>query len=312
MGIVFMGYQTWGLVSLEALLEAGHEVPLVITHPETLDRSTASFADSVEDLAASLAIPVLRTSRSDGEEMLSQVRAARADLIVSSNWRRVIPSGVLSAARLGGVNVHRSLLPKYGGFSPVNWAVACGETETGVTVHRLDPGLDEGPILGQARVSIAEGDTATAVFHKCNAVIGSLLPQVVSQLLDGTCVPMPQPLDEHTFFHKRTLRDNQIDWSASARTIYDLIRAQSDPFANAYTRHQGERLFIKSAKLGASRFRGNPGRLVARVGTDVVVVCGGAACEPTFALRIERVQREGGEPLPAGEYFTNLDDRLGE
>lgn len=312
MSLVFMGFQTWGLVSLESLVDAGHSVALVVTHPASFERDTASFADSVEDYAAARGIPVMTATSSGGDELLARVRKAGADLIVSSNWRRLIPPRVLAATRLGGVNVHRSLLPKYGGFSPLNWAVARGEAETGVTVHRLDPGLDEGPILGQGRVPIGPDDTATDVFHRSNGVIASLLPRVVAEVLDGSAAPAPQDQAGATFFHRRTLRDNQIDWKSPARATYDLIRAQSDPFANAYTFHEGRRLFVKSARLGDPRYRGNPGRLVARDGTGVVVICGGGEREPTCSIRIGEVRPEGGEALPAGDYFRSLDHRLGD
>lgn len=312
MSLVFMGFQTWGLASLRSLVDAGHAVALVVTHPDGFERETASFRDSVEGFAASRGIPVMVTTTSGGDELLSKVREAGADLIVSSNWRRLIPPPVLAATRFGGVNVHRSLLPKYGGFSPLNWAVARGEAETGVTVHRLDPGLDEGPVLGQGRVAIGPDDTATDVFHRSNEVIATLLPRVVAGVLEGRAAPAAQDPDGATFFHRRTLRDNQIDWKSPAAATYNLIRAQSDPFVNAYTYHEGRRLFVKSARLGDPKYRGNPGRLVARDGDGVIVICGGGEGETTYSIRIGAVRPETGEAVAAGCYFKSLDHRLGD
>ncbi len=311
MSIVFMGYQTWGLVSLKCLVEAGYEITLVATHPNSLDRSTASYAESVADFASELGIPTMVTSRGECAELVSAMQGIQPDLVVSSNWRRVIPAAISECARLGAINVHRSLLPQYGGFSPINWAIARGESETGVTVHRVSEELDAGEIFAQERIEIGCDDTAAEIFSKSNDVIMKILPSVVSGIMAGTLRGKPQDLEQATFYHKRLPRDNKIRWEMTAREVHNLIRAQSDPFPNAFTSHRRRRLYVKSSLLGPAKFRGYPGRLIARLGQGVVVLCGGGAGESTYSIVLTRVQYEGDSVRAATEVFSTLDTCLG-
>nr|HRC86506.1 formyltransferase family protein [Thermoanaerobaculia bacterium] len=161
MNVAFLGFQTWGKVTLEALLACGrHRVSLVLTHSQSNHPYETIWACSVANLAEAAGIP-LATGRSTQEPELRELLArAEADVLVCSDWRTWVAPEVLALARHGGVNVHDALLPRYGGFAPINWAVARGEMETGVTAHRMSADLDLGDILVQRRVPIGLEDTA--------------------------------------------------------------------------------------------------------------------------------------------------------
>ena len=236
-----------------------------------------------------------------------------ADLLVSSNWRRHIPEIILEGFKHGGINVHRSLLPQYGGVAPINWAIACGETSSGVTIHLISGEFDQGDIILQREYSIGPDETATEIFHKTTPLVQQMVSKVLSQIEEGTTVPVKQNPKQGSFFHKRLERDLQIDWTKPNTEVYNLIRAQSDPFANAFSYLNGNRVNIKSASLPKKCFRGTPGRLFMR-STDpdgVVVVCGmGERMNQGLILHL--VQEEGGLTTNAnklfrtmGQYFAN-------
>ncbi len=165
MKLVLFGYQTWGHRLLEALLDSRHEVVLVVTHPPGDDAYTTIWSDSVQELAEQHAVPVLVKNQPD-EEAVRRVREADADVLVACSWRTWIPPEIFKAPRLGTLNVHDSLLPKYAGFAPLVWALINGETEVGITAHVMDDELDRGDIILQERVAVAPTDTTADLFHK--------------------------------------------------------------------------------------------------------------------------------------------------
>jgi methionyl-tRNA formyltransferase len=310
MRIVFMGSQTWGLISLEAALASGHEVALVVTHPEPTEAYALHFNDSVAEFATAKGLP-LAVAKTTTPRVLDQIRAAQAGVILSSNWRRRLPDDALAAAKHGGINVHRSLLPRFCGFAPINWAVACGATETGVTIHRMVNDFDLGDIVAQEAFPIGPTETATEVFHKTNPVVRRLVPAALDRLAAGETSFLKQDPAEAEFFHARSEAELRIDWQRPRREIYNLVRAQSDPFLNAFTTFKGTRLWIKTAALPERRYRGTPGRLFERVeGAGVVALCGRDAVEGQ-GIVLGDVMLEGQPPCRSGELFTRLDVYLG-
>lgn len=312
MRVVFMGFQTWGLVTLQAVQQAGHDIGLVVTHPEPTDEYTQHFNDSVAEYARGTGLP-LAIAPTVTPEIIKQISELQPDLIVSSNWRRRLPSTVLDSTSLGGINVHRSLLPRYAGVAPINWAIANGEMETGVTVHLMTEAFDLGDIVLQERLPIGHTETATDVFHKTTPVIQRLLPKALAQLDNGTATLIPQDPQQVEFFHPRGERELRIDWSKPATAVYNLIRAQSDPFANAFTVFEGHKLQVKTASLPARRSRGTPGRICERVSPDgVLVLCGEGFGLSGQGLVLHTLQAEGQPPCNATEFFRHLGCYLGD
>lgn len=311
MRVVFMGYQTWGRVTLEAVLREGHEVPLVVTHPCSEHEYETIWADSVRGLAEARGIPVIECRRACPERIGEAVRRAGADVILSSDWRTWVHPSVYGIPRHGALNIHDALLPRYAGFAPLNWAILNGETETGVTVHWMNEHFDLGDILLQERVPIGPDDTATDLFQRTIPLFDTLAVRALELLAAGDPPRTPQDPAGATFFHKRCERDSLIDWREPRSRIRNLVRAQSDPYPNAFTFHHGRKLRIKRASLATQTYCGSPGRVFARRPEGVVIVAGADAGGPGQGLVVETVQPEGGEEMPANDYFTRMGDYLG-
>jgi methionyl-tRNA formyltransferase len=312
MRIVFMGFQTWGYVALKALLGSKHCVPLVFTHPESSHPYEAIWNDSVKELAQAHGIPIIEQRYANEESTARIIAEAKPDIIVLSDWRTWLSPQIYAIAEFGTINIHDSLLPKYGGFSPTNWAIINGEMETGVTVHFVEEEIDLGDIILQQKISIAHTDTATDVFHKTLPVISRLTLEAIDLIEYRRVKPIQQDRSQATFFHKRSERDSLIDWRRNSMAIYNLIRAQSDPYPNAYTYYKGKKLRIKKASLPHKCYCGTPGRVFCPEESGIVVVCGPDQANPNQGIILELVQEENGEVIKANHYFDRMGYSLGE
>lgn len=308
MRLVFLGYQPWGTVTLRALLDAGHEVPLVVTHPSADHPYQALWPERVAEIAEKHGIPYLERDVAD-DGVADAIAKARPDVVVASNWRTWIPSGVYADVPHGALNIHDSLLPRYGGLSVINWAVANGERETGVTVHFVADDIDLGDIAVQQSVPIGPDDTATDLLHRTLPLCGELPVRALAQMEAGTLERRPQDREQATFFHRRADIDGLIDWSAPPETVHNLVRAQSDPFPNAYTFHAGRRLRVKRTSMPDRAYGGTPGRVVCRYGDGVVVICG-TGSRPRQGIVVEVVATDDGQPVAAAEHFERLGVQL--
>jgi methionyl-tRNA formyltransferase len=305
--IVMFGYQTWGHRTLQALLGSGHEVALVVTHPKSDHAYERIWSDSVADLAEENGIEVVLRNRPDDEELMSRLKEADPDLIVANNWRTWIPRRIFELPRLGTLNVHDSLLPAYAGFSPLIWALINGEREVGVTAHMMDAELDAGPIVLQRSVAVGARDTSTDLFHKTVELIEPVVHESLERIAAGRTDWMPQDPSKASFFHKRSVEDSRIDWTWPAEDIDRLVRAQSDPYPNAFTFHKGERLRVVAARVSDGRYGGTPGRIFFREGDAVVIVAGAdARFGRSHGLAIERVRTEDGTEYRAADYFRSM------
>ena len=303
--IVFMGYQTWGVRTLAALLDAGHEVSLVVTHPCSDHPYERIWSESVGALAQRQGLPVHECVHVNTTQWIDRCAALEPDLFVLSDWRTWLDPRVYRSARMGGINLHDALLPRYGGFAPLNWAVANGEREVGVTVHQLSDQLDLGDIVLQRAVVVGPDDTATDLFFRTLPLFGTLAVQAVELIMSGRARPVAQDAAAATFFHKRTLRECAIDWQRSAQDIHNLVRAQSAPYPSAFAAYRGKALNVLSTRLATRGYRGTPGRLVCREADGVAVITGGTnAC----AIVLRTVSEPGGAPIAANDYFISLGD----
>lgn len=306
MKVVLFAYQTWGHRLLEALLRSRHEVVLTVTHPPSDDAYETIWTESVQELAERQDIPVLVKSQPD-EETERRVREVAADVLVACNWPTWIPPRIFAAPRLGTLNVHDSLLPKYAGFAPLNWALINGETEVGVTAHVMDEELDRGEIILQERVAVASTDTGGDLFHKTLVLFGPITLSALEHLEHGTGERLPQDRSQASFFHKRSVEDSRIDWTWPAQDIVNLVRAQCDSYPNAFAFHDDERLRIHRASVSPTRSGGTAGRIFARAGDGVIVVCGPQSHRgANHGLVIERVRTDDERELAAGQHFERM------
>lgn len=307
MRVVMMGYQTWGHRTLQALLGSDHQVVCVVTHPPSEHVYEKIWSDSVADLAAQHGVPLLLRNRPDDEELTMELKEAAPDVIVATNWRTWIPPIIFELPRNGTLNVHDSLLPAYAGFAPLNWALINGEKEVGVTTHMMDAELDCGDIVMQRVVPVGPRDTATDLFHKTLELFGPITLESLELIAAGRTEWTKQDSSKASFFHKRSMEDSRIDWNWPADDIANLVRAQSDPYPNAFTFHRGERLSLMSASVSAGCYGGTPGRIFIREGNGVVIVAGGdARYGRNRGLAIERVRTADGKEHQASDYFRTM------
>jgi methionyl-tRNA formyltransferase len=307
MRVVMFGYQTWGHRTLQALLDSEHEVALVVTHPRSDHAYEKIWDDSVADLAEQHGVDVLLRNRPDDEDLVSRLKETEPDVIVATNWRTWIPPQIFTLPRLGTLNVHDSLLPAYAGFAPLIWALINGEKEVGVTAHMMNDELDAGDIVLQRAVPVGPRDTTTDLFHKTLELFGPITVDGLALIASGRTDWATQDRSKASFFHKRSIEDSRIDWSWPAEDLDRLVRAQSDPYPNAFTFHRGQRIRIVSASVSKGRYGGTPGRIFIREGDGVVIVAGADARHGrNHGLVVERVRTEDGTEYPATEYFRTM------
>lgn len=308
MRVVMFGYQTWGYRVLQALLDAPeHQVALVVTHPKSDHAYERIWDDSVADLAAAHGVPVLLRNRPDDEELMTRLKEADPDVIVATNWRTWIPPRVFNLPRHGTLNVHDSLLPSYAGFSPLIWALINGEKEVGVTAHMMTDQLDAGDIVLQRSVAVGDRDTATDLFHQTLAHFGPITVDGLALIAAGRAEWTPQDRTRASFFHKRAEEDSRIDWTWSAEEIDRLVRAQSDPYPNAFTYYRGQRVRVVRASVSTGVYGGTPGRVFIPEGDGVVIVAGARARQGRdHGLVIERVRTDDDVELPATALFRTM------
>ena len=312
MKIVFLGFQKWGWSALKGLLESRHQVALILTHPESKSTYKGSFLDeSVKELAESSKIEFLESRSANQKEVVNKIKNANPDVIVSSDWETWISPEVAALAGKAAINIHDSLLPKYAGFSPVNWAIINGEKQTGITVHYIEEAFDQGKIILQKRVSIRETDTIVDLLEKIFRKIPDALLESLDLIEKGGVAAKKQDIRKASFYHKILNKDCAIDWSDSCRNIYNFIRALAEPFSNAHTYFLGEKIKIKRAYPAEKTYCGIPGRLVRKRKEGVVVLCGKTGLNQPQGLLIEEIEDSKNTIWPANKYFSKMGSYLG-
>ena len=227
---VVFGYHDVGVRCLGALLDAGVEVPLVITHRD--DPHERIWFASVAELAQKRGIATLLDPTP--EELNGRLRAIAPDFIFSFYYRRMLAPEVLASAKRGAYNMHGSLLPKYRGRAPVNWAVLMGETETGATLHEMVAKPDAGRIVDQQAVPIGPDDTAAEVFARVTHAAEAVMRRSIRALLAGAAKLRPNDIANGSYYSGRRPEDGRIDWTKSAREIHNLVRAVAPPYPGAF------------------------------------------------------------------------------
>ena len=278
---VVFAYHNVGVRCLRVLLDAGIDVRLVVTHRD--DASENVWFDSVAELAREHQLACITPESANDARLLEQCRAAAPDFLFSFYYRFMLPEPLLATATRGAYNMHGSLLPKYRGRAPVNWAILQGERETGATLHLMDAKPDHGAIVDQCAVPILGDDAARQVFDKVTLAAEIVMARALSQLVDGTATLTPQRLDQGRYFGGRRPDDGRIAAHAGARSIHDLVRAVAPPeYPGAFFDAGGRRIGIASTRLDAGPARRTPGTsftMLARDGRLVIDACDGATVQ---------------------------------
>lgn len=279
MKAVVLAYHNIGCVGIEALLRHGFEIASVFTHRD--DPQETIWFDSVAELAASYNIPVYAPDDINHPMWVQKIKELEPDIIFSFYYRNIVRPPILEMPPSGCLNLHGSLLPRYRGRCPINWVLAKGEKETGVTLHYMTPRPDAGDIVSQERIMISEEDTAKTLHEKMAVASSEMLDQILPQIMKGTAPRIPQDPSRATYYGGRRPEDGEVDWGGTAKEVRDLVRAVSRPYPGAFS-HVGERkcLFWKVTALPESGQAQSPGTIVST--NPLVIACGEGVAQVDF------------------------------
>jgi methionyl-tRNA formyltransferase len=307
---VVFAYHNVGVRCLQVLLARGVDVALVVTHEDSASENI--WFGSVAQVAAEHGIETITPADPKSPELYDALEKIAPDFIFSFYYRHMLPVSVLSLARRGAYNMHGSLLPKYRGRVPTNWAVLNGETEAGATLHEMAEKPDAGAILAQTPVPILPDDTASQVFDKTVVAAEQTLWRVLPALLAGEAPHLPNDLASGSYYGGRKPEDGRIDWSQPAQRVYNLIRAVAPPYPGAFTDSGDSRFIVARARLVPET--GAPGMTPERLGelrglppglsvTDNALfgVCGDGRVIAIHELRHRPLDADG---EPSGEART--------
>ncbi|MEI7376556.1 bifunctional UDP-4-amino-4-deoxy-L-arabinose formyltransferase/UDP-glucuronic acid oxidase ArnA [Dickeya chrysanthemi] len=275
MKAVVFAYHDFGCVGLRALVAAGYTVEAVFTHAD--NPAENQFFGSVARTAAELGIPVFAPEDVNHPLWVERIAAMSPDVIFSFYYRHLLSDAILQSATHGAYNLHGSLLPRYRGRAPLNWALVNGETETGVTLHRMVTRADAGNIVAQQRVAIDESDTALSLHRKLRDVAEQLLKDALPAIAAGKAKDIAQDESQATYVGRRTPEDGRIEWQKPARTLYNLVRAVTEPWPGAFSFVGTTKFIIWQAKVRTDFAAAKPGTVLST--SPLVVACGSDALE---------------------------------
>jgi methionyl-tRNA formyltransferase len=295
-GLAVFAYSETGHECLRFLFDRGESVSLVVTHPDAPGENV--WFPSVAELARSRGLEPLVIETPDAT-LTARVRAAAPDLIFSFYFRHLLPEEILKLAPRGAYNLHGSLLPKYRGRAPVNWALVHGETQTGATLHVMSARADAGEIVDQEPVPIGPDDSAFEVQKRVTKAGLKILERRLGELRSGTAPRRAQDEREATTFPRRSPEDGRIDWTRSAEEVHNLVRAVTHPYPGAFTDIFGGRTFVWKTRLPHLGAHDNfPGQVRAEQGRLYV------ACGDDRYVEILRIQREGQNEIDARHFLS--------
>jgi methionyl-tRNA formyltransferase len=321
--IIFFGTAELSCASLEKLARDGRfAVVAVVTQPDKPKGRDLKLTPSpVKVLAEKLNLPVLQPLKARDEKFIGELRGWQPDLLVVVAYGQILPQTILDLPPHGCLNVHTSLLPKYRGAAPIQWAIADGEPETGVTIMKMDAGLDTGPVLSTRRTPILATDDSQILHDRLAQLGAELLAETIPDYIAGKISPQPQPAAGSTYAAKIKKEDGQIDWSLPAQKIWNRLRAFT-PWPGAFTFLPSQSLvgraspraeatvakpqLLKIWKAEVVEKFGRAGEILAADKTGLVVGCG------QDALRILELQREGGKRLAVEHFLAGHSLQPGE
>ena len=297
MRLVFLGTGDFAIPSFEAVLRSDHDVVALVTQPDReKGRGQKVTPPPTKPVAEAHGVPVLQPRRIREEEAILAVRDLRPEILVVVAYGQILPKAVLDAAPRGAVNVHGSLLPRWRGAAPIQWAIASGDAETGVTTMLLDEGLDTGPLLSRRATAIGPDETTPELAKRLAALGAELLLQTLRGLEDGSLRPEPQDSTKATHARILTKDDGRLDWSRPAAALACRVRG-FQPWPGAATAFDGRTLKVLRGRVEARGPGGTPGTVLAVDENGVVVACGDAS-----SLRLVTVQPESRNAMPAAAF----------
>ena len=294
--VVVFAYHNVGVRCLSVLLAHGVDVALIVTHRDNL-KETIWF-DSVVELAGLHGIPVITPDNPNTPEVIAQIRALQPDFFFSFYYREMLKRELLEIPKRGALNMHGSLLPKYRGRVPVNWAIIHGEVSTGATLHYMTEKPDNGDIVAQQAVPILPNDTALQVFQKVTVAAEVALNACLPDLLAGRAKAVKQDLSKGAYFGGRKAEDGVIDWSKSAQEVHNLVRAVAPPYPGATTQLMGKPMrILQTLLVSNAAIRELPAFYVRE--DKAYAICGQGV------LRVARFELDGME-LSAAEFAARF------
>ena len=311
--LVFCGTPRFAVPTLEKLVEAGHSVPLVVTQPDRpRGRGMEVAVSPVKDTATRLGITVVQPAAiKNNAELRNQLAAIAPDAIIVVGYGRIIPQWMIDLPRLGNLNLHASLLPKYRGAAPIQWAVANGESITGATTMRIDAGLDTGDILMQREIPIGLEDTAETMGPKLASIGADLMVETLRGLETGQVRPTPQDHAQATLAPILNKEDGRMDFSRSATDLFNRLRG-FQPWPGAFTIFKGKTLQVHRAQPRQHTVMLPPGEIAVE-GTRLLVGCGtGSSKDTDTALELIEIQLEGKRRMTAQEFINGYRPKSGD
>jgi methionyl-tRNA formyltransferase len=305
MRLIFAGTPEFAAAALAALIEAGHEIALVLTQPDRpAGRGMRLTPGAVKQLALRYGLSVLQPATLKDAEIQAQLAAVNADVMIVAAYGLLLPPAVLAIPRLGCLNIHASLLPRWRGAAPIQRAILAGDAETGITIMQMDKGLDTGGMLLRAALPITDHDTAQ-ILHDRLAILGaSSVVSALQRLELGALQAQPQDDSAATYAAKLSKAEGWLDWHKSAAELARAVRAYN-PFPVAQARLGAEIWRIWQAQE-AQRSEGTPGEILQADKDGILVRCGEGA------LLLKELQKAGGKRLPASSFLAGNPVKLGD
>lgn len=296
MDIVFAGTPAFSVPSLAALSDAGHRIRAVYTQPDRrIGRGQQLGVSPVKAYAERLGVEVLQPATLKNADAAAQLRGFAADAMIVVAYGLILPPAILSAPRIGAINVHASLLPRWRGAAPIARAIEAGDAVTGITLMHMDAGLDTGPTYARREVAITDDDT-NASLHDRLALLGAqLLVASLPAIAAGELVPIPQPAAGVTYAHKLKKEEGRLDWRASAADLARKVRAFF-PWPGTHCLFAGRQIKILAAIATRAGRAASAGEVLACTDAGIHIATGDGA------LIVTRLQREGGAALSAAEF----------
>jgi methionyl-tRNA formyltransferase len=304
MRLAFAGTPEFAATALEAILAAGHEVCLVLTQPDRpAGRGMALQASPVKQLALKQGIPVHQPEKLRSEEARQPLVDAAPDVLVVAAFGLILPQAVLDIPRLGCLNIHASLLPRWRGAAPIHRAIEAGDAETGITIMQMDAGLDTGPMLLTAAIPILDEDSTGSLHDKLAALGGEQITLALARLEKGELTATAQPADRATYAAKIGKAEAELDWRRDAQDLSRKVRA-FDPFPGASARLGDTLIKLWSARPASGE--GEPGQVLAADDAGILVACGHGA------LLLTRLQKPGGKRLSVADFLRGFSVKPGD
>jgi methionyl-tRNA formyltransferase len=299
--VVFMGTPAFAVPTLEKLVSAGYEIPLVVTQPDRAKgRGGALAASPVKETALRLGLQVYQPERVRRPEAQARLAELQPDAMVVVGYGQIIPQSIIDIPPHGIINVHASLLPKYRGAAPIQWAIVNGETRTGVTTMRIDAGLDTGDMLLKSETEIGPEETAVELGARLAPMGAELLVETLKGLAAGTIVPQKQDPAQATLAPILKKEDGEIDWGRPAAEIHNRVRGLL-PWPGAYTFFRGQILHVWKARA-AETIAGEPGTLLP--GRKLIAACGQSTAIELLEVQFEGRKRMSGEAFANGQHLS--------